>query len=118
MGGIFVHGYPDKTFRPEGGNSDFCIFGCCELVFLHSYVRRISDPRKLGRLTEVMSEEYQIKNDDKTIKNVINTYKIEKLDSRKMELIEKQQMPGLSKEEEKNIIEEINKIIIAKKLIK
>ena len=38
--------------------------------------------------------------DDKAIKNAINTYKIEKLDTRKMELIEKQQMPGLSKEEE------------------
>ena len=78
----------------------------------------VEDEEVMSRLTEVMSEEYQIKNDDKTIKNVINTYKIEKLDSRKMELIEKQQMPGLSKEEEKNIIEEINKIIIAKKLIK
>ena len=72
----------------------------------------------MSRLTEVMAEEYQIKNDDKAIKNVVNTYKIERLDNRKMELIEKQQKPGLSKEEEKEIIEEINKIIIAKKLIK
>ena len=78
----------------------------------------VEDEEVMSRLTEVMAEEYQIKNDDKAIKNLINTYKIERLDNRKMELIEKQQKPGLSKEEEKEIIEEINKIIIAKKLIK
>ena len=78
----------------------------------------VEDEEVMSRLTEVMAEEYQIKNDDKAIKNLINTYKIERLDNRKMELIEKQQKPGLSKEEEKKIIEEINKIIIAKKLIK
>ena len=76
------------------------------------------DEETTSRLTEVMAEEYQIKNDNKAIKNAINTYKIEKLDSRKMELIEKQQTHGLSKEEEIAIIQEINKIIIEKKLIK
>jgi len=76
------------------------------------------DEEAISRLTEVMAEEYQIKNDGKAIKNAINTYKIEKLDSRKMELIERQQTPGLSKEEEIEIIQEINKIIIQKKMIK
>ena len=76
------------------------------------------DEEVMSRLTEIMADEYKIKNDDKAIKNAINTYQIEKLDSRKMELIEKQQMPGLSKEEETAIIQEINKIIIEKKLIK
>ena len=76
------------------------------------------DEEAMSRLTEVMADEYQIKNDGKAIKNAINTYKIEKLDSRKMELIEKQQTPGLSKEEEIEIIQEINKIIIQKKMIK
>jgi len=76
------------------------------------------DEEAMSRLTEVMADEYQIKNDGKAIKNAINTYKIEKLDSKKMELIEKQQMPGLSKEEEIEIIQEINKIIIQKKMIK
>ena len=76
------------------------------------------DEEVMSRLTEIMADEYKIKNDDKAIKNAINTYKIEKLDTRKMELIEKQQMPGLSKEEETAIIQEINKIIIEKKLIK
>jgi len=76
------------------------------------------DEEAMSRLTEVMADEYQIKNDGKAIKNAINTYKIEKLDSRKMELIEKQQTPGLSKDEEIEIIQEINKIIIQKKMIK
>ena len=76
------------------------------------------DEEVMSRLTEIMADEYKIKNDDKAIKNDINKYKIEKLDTRKMELIEKQQMPGLSKEEEIAIIQEINKIIIEKKLIK
>ena len=56
--------------------------------------------------------------DEKAIKNAINTYKIEKLDNKKAELLEKQQTPGLSKEEEIKIIEEISKIIIEKKMIK
>ena len=65
-----------------------------------------------------MAEDYQIKNDDKAIRNAINTYKIEKLDARKAELLEKQQKEGLSREEELQIIKEINEIIIQKKLIK
>jgi len=76
------------------------------------------DEEAMSRLTEVMAEEYQIKNDGKAIKNAIKTYKIEKLDTRKMELIERQQTPGLSKEEELRIIAEINQIIIQKKMIK
>ena len=76
------------------------------------------DEEAMSRLTEVLAEEYKIKNDDKAIRNAINTYKIEKLDNRKMELLEKEQIPNLSPEEKKKIIEEINKIIIAKKLIK
>ncbi len=76
------------------------------------------DEEAMSRLTEVMAEDYQIKNDDKAIRNAINTYKIEKLDTRKMELIIKQQTPGLSTEEEVAIMQEINKIILEKKLIK
>ena len=72
----------------------------------------------MSRLTEIMTEEYQIEPDEKTIKNVINTYKIEKLDNKKMELLEKEQDPNLTKEEREKIIEEINKIIIQKKLVK
>ena len=40
------------------------------------------------------------------------------LDNRKMELLEKEQQPNLSKEDKEKIIEEINKIIIEKKMIK
>lgn len=76
------------------------------------------DEEAMSRLTEIMAEEYQIEPDEKTIKNVINTYKIEKLDNRKMELLEKEQNENLTKEEREKIIEEINKIIIQKKLIK
>lgn len=78
----------------------------------------IEDEEAMSRLTEVMADEYQIKTDEKTIKNVINTYKIEKLDTRKMELLERQQLSELSKEEKEKIIEEINQIIIQKKMIK
>ena len=76
------------------------------------------DEEAISRLTEIMAEDYQIKNDDKAIRNAINTYKIEKLDARKSELLEKQQKEGLSREEEIQIIKEINEIIIQKKLIK
>ena len=76
------------------------------------------DEEALSRLTEVMADEYKIEDDEKAIKNVINTYKIEKLDNRKQELIEKQQTPGISEEEQIKIIQEINTILIAKKMIK
>lgn len=76
------------------------------------------DEEAMSRITEVMADEYKIKNDDKAIRNAINTYKIEKLDNRKLELLAKQQTPGLSKEEQEKIIQEISKIIIEKKLIK
>ena len=86
---------------------------------INSVINSFSDDDDtMSRLTEIMADEYQIKNDDKAIKNAINTYKIEKLDNKKQELLQKQQTPGISKEEEKEIIEEISKIIIAKKLIK
>ena len=76
------------------------------------------DEEAMSRLTEVMAEQYEIKNDEKAIKNAINTYKIEKLDTKKMELLEKGQDPNISPEEKIKIFEEINKIIIEKKLIK
>ena len=78
----------------------------------------VDDEETMSRLTEIMAEEYQIEPDQKTIKNVINTYKIEKLENKKMELLEKEQDPNLTKEEREKIIEEINKIIIQKKLVK
>ena len=65
-----------------------------------------------SRLTEIMAEEYQTKNDEKTIKNAINTYKKERLNTRKLELIEMQKEQGLSQEEVQKIDEEINKIIV------
>ena len=76
------------------------------------------DEEVISRLTEIMAEEYEIKNDEKAIRNIINTYKIEKLDTRKMELLEQQPQQNLTKEEKAKIIEEINEIIIEKKLIK
>ena len=86
---------------------------------INSIVNAFSDDEEaMSRLTEIMAEDYQIKNDDKAIRIAINTYKIEKLDNRKLELLAKQQTPGISKEEENKIIEEISKIIIEKKLIK
>lgn len=78
----------------------------------------IEDEEVMSRLTEVMAEEYQVKPDEKTIKNVINTYKIEKLDTKKMELLAREQEANLTPEERDSIIKEINKIIIEKKMIK
>ena len=70
--------------------------------------------KKTEKVMEKLSQFFY----EKAIKNAINTYKIEKLDNKKAELLEKQQTPGLSKEEEIKIIEEISKIIIEKKMIK
>jgi len=65
-----------------------------------------------SRLTEKIAKKYQTKNDEKTIKNAINTYKKERLNTRKLELIEMQKEQGLSQEEVQKIDEEINKIIV------
>lgn len=77
-----------------------------------------NDEETTSRLTEIMADEYQIKDDEKAIKDVINTYKKEKLSSIKNELIERQKQPGLSQEEKAAIINEINEIIIKKNMIK
>ena len=45
------------------------------------------DEEVLSRLTEIMSEDYQIKDDNKAVENIINMYKKEKLTSRKLEII-------------------------------
>lgn len=71
-----------------------------------------NDEETISRLTEIMAEEYQTKDDDKAIKNAINTYKKEKLSNRKIELIQKQRSPGITPEEIRSIDEEISKIII------
>ena len=73
----------------------------------------IEDEQAMSRITEIMAEDYQIKNDEKTIANIINTYKIEKLDNRKVELLEKEQEQGISQEEKEKIIERfMPKIIV------
>ena len=77
-----------------------------------------SDEETMNRLTEVMASEYMIKDDNKAIKNVLKTYKLEKLDNKKMELLEKGQDASLSAEEKKKIFEELNKIIIEKNMLK
>jgi len=70
------------------------------------------DEEAMSRLTEVMAEEYQTKDDEKAIKNAINTYKREKLSARKFELIEIQKNPELSQEEIRKIDEEISRVIV------
>jgi len=45
------------------------------------------DEEVLSRITEIMSEDYQIKDDKKAVESIINMYRKEKLTSRKLEII-------------------------------
>ena len=70
------------------------------------------DEQVISRLTELLSEEYQTNNDKKLIDNIIKTYKKEKLNMKKQELIEKQKSTNLTVEEIKKIDREIQEVII------
>jgi len=66
----------------------------------------------ISRLTELLSEEYQSKNEQKLVENIIKTYKKEKLNMRKQELIEMQKRTDLKLEEIQKIDNEIQNVIM------
>lgn len=70
------------------------------------------DEDVISRLTELLSEEYQTNNDKKLINNIIKTYKKEKLNMRKQELIEMQKNPDLTVDEVQKIDKEIQGLIL------
>lgn len=70
------------------------------------------DEEVISRLTELLSEEYQTNNDQKLIDNIIKTYKKEKLNMRKQELIEKQKRTDLTPDEIQAIDKEIQDLIL------
>lgn len=70
------------------------------------------DEEVISRLTELLSEEYQTNNDQKLIDNIIQTYKKEKLNMRKQELIEMQKRPDLTPAEIESIDKEIQDLIL------
>ena len=74
------------------------------------------DEEVISRLTELLSEEYQTNNDQKLIDNIVKTYKKEKLNMRKQELIEMQKRTDLTQAEIASIDKEIQDLIL--KLIK
>ena len=74
------------------------------------------DEEVISRLTELLSEEYQTNNDQKLIDNIVKTYKKEKLNMRKQELIEMQKRTDLTQSEIASIDKEIQDLIL--KLIK
>ena len=74
------------------------------------------DEEVISRLTELLSEEYQTKDDQKLVDNIIKTYKKEKLNMRKQELIERQKRTDLTAEEIQKIDNEIQEVIM--KLVK
>lgn len=70
------------------------------------------DEEVISRLTELLSEEYQAQNDQKLMENIIKTYKKEKLNMRKQELIEMQKRTDLKAEEIQRIVNEIQEVIM------
>lgn len=70
------------------------------------------DEEVISRLTELLSEEYQTNNDQKLIDNIIKTYKREKLNMKKQELIEMQKRPDLTPSEIEAIDKEIQDLIL------
>jgi len=69
------------------------------------------DEEVLSRITEIMSEDYQIKDDQKAVEGIINIYKKEKLTNRKLEII-KMLNDAMNIEETKKLEAELQEIII------
>ena len=69
------------------------------------------DEEVLSRITEIMSDDYQIKDDKKAVENIINMYNKEKLTNRKLEII-KMLNENLDQEEAKKLEAELQNIII------
>jgi len=69
------------------------------------------DEQVLSRITEIMSEDYQIKDDLKAVETIINMYKREKLANRKLEII-KMLNSEIGIEEARKLESELQEIII------
>ena len=63
-------------------------------------------------LTEIMADDYEIKDDKKAIEDLINSYKKEKLTSRKKEIIELLNQENIEKKEITNLEKELQDVII------
>ena len=63
-------------------------------------------------LTELMADDYEIKDDKKAIEDLINNYKKEKLANRKKEIIDYLNNENIDKEEATNLEKELHDIII------
>ena len=64
----------------------------------------------ISKLTEIMADDYEIKNDDKAIEDLINSYQKERLQNRKKEIIK--EMENANQEDEKKLGQELQDIII------
>ena len=69
------------------------------------------DEEVLSRITEIMSEDYQIKDDQKAVETIINMYRKEKLANKKLEII-KMLNTETNIEEAKRLESELQEIII------
>lgn len=68
------------------------------------------DEEVLSRITEIMSDDYQIKDDNKAVENIINMYKKEKLTAKKQEIIKL--LENASVDASKELEKELQEIII------
>ncbi len=70
------------------------------------------DENIISILTEIMANDYEIKNDKKAIEDLINNYKKEKLTNRKKEIIDSLNNKEIDKQEEISLEKELQDIIL------
>ena len=69
------------------------------------------EPEEQSHITEIMADDYEIKDVEKAIDDIMQSYEKEKLNNRKFEILEMLEK-DINQEEKKNLEKELNDIII------
>ena len=86
----------------ENGNSN-----------INNILEKFNDDEEIiSIITEIMADDYEIKNDKKAIEDLVRNYQKERLLGRKKELVEELSDESLNAEEMKALEKELNDIIV------
>ena len=85
---------------------------------IYDYTNLFEDENIINHITGIMAEDYEIEKTDKGIEDILNSYKKEKLISRRNEVINALENTEISQEESSKLEKELNKVIIELSKIK
>jgi len=80
---------------------------------INSILEKFNEEEEIiSKLTAIMADDYEIKNDKKAIEDLINNYQKERMLNRKKEIINNLNNPNLDSQESKDLEKELHDIII------